>query len=78
MGRKPWNIPCKGHTIFNPDGIEYECGYGVDFECTECILNGGSISPLTNKPFRGNLEYRQQVARERWEKSETKKILDTL
>ena len=58
-------IECKGYF----DGNEYDCKYSkVDFECDDCIVNGGCMSPRTGKKFRGNVEKYETLARERAER----------
>lgn len=51
-------ITCKGHwsssTTDSPP--EFYCDYEPPFDCGDCICNGGRMSPVSGKPFRGNPE----------------------
>lgn len=51
-------IKCKGYwTPSTPNGpAEFDCEYekSAGFGCEDCIINGGSMSPVSGKPFRGN------------------------
>lgn len=51
-------IKCKGYwTSSTYDGPpEFECEYekAADVGCDDCIINGGRMSPVSGKPFRGN------------------------
>ena len=61
-------IRCKGHWYFSAmEPPEYECGYGeVNFDCGDCIINGGCMSPVSGKPFRGNPEPYYEDCRKRY------------
>lgn len=61
-------IKCKGYwTSSTYDGPpEFDCGYekSADFGCEDCIINGGRMSPVSGKPFRGNpVPYDDEVLR---------------
>ena len=48
----------------NPvDGYDYYCEYehSGEINCENCIITGGTISPQTGKPFRGNLKKYQDM-----------------
>ena len=49
-------IECKGSwSPSTPDfPAEFECGYEAEFNCDDCIYNGGAMSPVSGKEFRGN------------------------
>lgn len=51
-------IKCKGFwTPGTPDGpAEFDCEYenSAGFGCEDCIINGGHMSPVSGKAFRGN------------------------
>ena len=55
-------IKCKGEYDY---WGEFDCGWGADFGCEDCIINGGTMSPQTNKPFRGNRAKYEERAREK-------------
>lgn len=50
-------ISCKGYWSGNPsNGYDFDCEYenSGGFTCEDCVINGGHMSPITGKPFRGN------------------------
>lgn len=51
-------IKCKGYwSPSTSDGpAEFDCAYekSAGFGCEDCIVNGGCMSPLSGKLFRGN------------------------
>ena len=49
-------ISCKGYTLSTPDGDEFDCAYENSscVDCDVCIVNGGDMSPVSGKKFRGN------------------------
>lgn len=50
-------ITCKGYWSGNPsNGYDFDCEYenSGGFTCENCIINGGHMSPITGKTFRGN------------------------
>lgn len=53
-------IECKGDRDYYGD---FNCGWDAEFSCEECIINGGRMSPQTNKPFRGNRAKYEERAR---------------
>lgn len=61
-------IRCKGYWYYPAmEPPEFECGYEkADFDCDQCIINGGSMSPISGKPFRGNPEPYYEDCRKRY------------
>lgn len=61
-------IKCKGYkerdTWRGPG--EWCCGWDTDIDCGECIINGGNMSPVSGKPFRGNPEPYHEECRKRY------------
>jgi hypothetical protein len=51
-------IKCGGaYSQSTPDGgPELYCEHEPPFDCGDCIINGGKMSPISHKPFRGNSE----------------------
>lgn len=46
----PKPVPCKAVRTGNPsDGYDYECGYGSEIRCDDCICNFGYYDPRTGK-----------------------------
>lgn len=59
-------IPCGLETYHTQDGTDYDCSYpNATHACEDCIINGGSISPISGKAFRGNLKPYIKAAKER-------------
>ena len=56
-------IKCGGYRSFNGEYTEYDCKYSPDFDCGDCILNGGTMSPISGKKFRGNRAQYEKRAR---------------
>lgn len=51
-------ITCKGYRAGNPAvGYDFDCEYehAGEITCDQCLCNGGDMSPVTGKRFRGNL-----------------------
>lgn len=48
-------IPCKGHRDYASEHVEYVCDYDSNIDCESCIIKLGPLSPVTGKPFRGNV-----------------------
>ena len=67
-------IYCKTESSFNGEDTDIECGYGADFCCEECICLGGTMSPQTLKPFRGNRNKYIEMARNRYLNKNKKSI----
>jgi hypothetical protein len=57
-------ITCKGFR--DEYWGEWECGYFPSFDCEDCIINGGRMSPVSDKPFRGNREKYEKAIREEY------------
>ena len=47
-------IKCREYKTWTDCGYEYDCEYQAEFPCEDCILTGGSMSPISGKKFRGN------------------------
>lgn len=67
-------IKCKGYwSPSTPDSpAEFDCEYenSGSFGCDDCIINGGSMSPISGKVFRGNRAPYEQAFQESREKRE--------
>jgi len=50
------------------NGSEFECAHpgSAEITCEECIINGGDMSPISGKPFKGNLANYKALALERY------------
>ncbi len=62
-------IKCKGfwyYPMMEPP--EFDCGYDKAgyITCDECIINGGDMSPVSGKKFRGNPEPYYEECRKRF------------
>ena len=49
-------IKCGGYWSHSFDGSEFDCEYKTGIYCDDCIINGGHLSPVSGKEFRGNRE----------------------
>ena len=56
-------IKCGGYKTWTDCGYEYDCEYGAEFPCEDCILTGGIMSPISGKKFRGNRAPYEEQAR---------------
>ena len=62
-------IKCKGYWDYcGMEPPEFECGYenSGGITCDQCIINGGGMSPVSGKPFRGNPEPYYEDCRKRF------------
>ena len=41
-------LPCEGYRTWTDCGYEYDCGYGTDIECCDCVCTGGNYDPKYN------------------------------
>jgi hypothetical protein len=61
-------LECKGYKYWTDCGYEFDCEYPhATFSCEGCIINGGNLSPMTGKPFRGNIAKYNKCAKKVWE-----------
>ena len=67
MGERDMRIKCKSYKSSSYlDPIEYDCGWekAEAIDCENCIINGGDMSPVSGKRFRGN----RKPYEDAWEK----------
>lgn len=38
-------LSCEGYQTWTDCGYEYDCGYGFDGFCDDCVCNGGDCDP---------------------------------
>ena len=38
-------LPCEGHKSWTDFGYEYDCGYGGEVTCEDCVCAGGEYDP---------------------------------
>lgn len=44
--------PCAGYKSWTDCGYEYDCEYGGEVDCDDCICGVGSLDPRTGNKFK--------------------------